>query len=67
MNKDLFPHYWICDNCAKERGGEWPDEHVATVAKKMCKYCDGKNQTNDFISPYVDYDWHTVKTKHLRD
>lgn len=65
--KNKFPHYWICDACAKERGGEWPDKHGATLAKKICEYCSGKNQVDDFIAPWVDYDWPDINTGFLRD
>lgn len=51
-----FSHYWICDACAKERGGVWPDGHVATVADIPCKYCDDKNRVGP-SAPYIDYDW----------
>lgn len=56
--KEIFPHYWICCNCAKERGGTWPPGHIATLAYIKCEYCDGKNHTaNEAIAPWVDFDW----------
>lgn len=66
MNKE-FPHYWICSFCAKQKGGIWPKNHVATMAAKQCEYCNGEHQTEQFIAPWVDYDWPTCKTAHLRD
>lgn len=64
-----FPHYWICTACAKERGGVWPERHVATLAAKMCLYCNGGKQlpTERFIAPYVDYNWPNLDTSMLRD
>lgn len=68
LKNNKFPHYWICVACAKERGGTWPKGHVATVALKTCQYCNGNNHEPDqLISPWVDYDWTDIKTKHLRD
>lgn len=52
-----FPHYWICDACAKERGGVWPENQCATIASKICEYCNGKSQIEPCIAPWVDYDW----------
>lgn len=50
--------YWICDTCAKERGGKWPKGHVATVSLMKCGYCDGKNHgSQEAIAPWVDYNW----------
>jgi hypothetical protein len=49
--------YWICSACAARLGGKWPKDHVATFAKKECETCNGEHQVEDFISPYVDYNW----------
>lgn len=59
-----FTHYWICSSCAQERGGIWPEGHVATFSKMPCKYCNGQNQNRGehFISPWVDYDWPNKET-----
>lgn len=51
-----FPHYWICDSCAAERGGVMPEGNV-TMAQKTCEYCDGKKQAGQFVTPWVDFDW----------
>ena len=67
-DKQYFPHYWICDECAKQRGGIWPKGHCATIAIKTCQYCEVKNHTeSEGIAPWVDYDWPNIKTEHLRD
>lgn len=66
-NKEKFPHYWICDACAQERGGIWPEGHRGTFAEIKCKYCNGKKQKDTFIAPYVDYDWPDLDTQNLRD
>lgn len=60
--------YWICSACAKELGGVWPQNHVATVAYMKCECCDGKKQRSDeAIAPWVDYDWpDKKKTKAAR-
>ena len=58
--KDDFPHYWLCTICAKEKGGVWPKDHVATMIRQQCRYCDGANQADEkamIIAPYIDYDW----------
>ena len=56
--KDKFPHYWMCHKCALAMGGSWPAGHVATVVQKPCEYCGGKNHgVDEFIAPWVDYDW----------
>lgn len=56
--KEKFPHYWICDACARERGGIWPEGHVATLALTECQYCNGdKHLSNEAIAPWVDYNW----------
>lgn len=50
--------YWICDACAKERGGVWPEGHVATLADVPCRYCDDKHRKpGERIAPWVDFDW----------
>lgn len=63
--------YWICHACATEKGGIWPDHHVATMAEKVCPYCEGNKQTDRFIAPWVDYNWPDKKltslAKNLRD
>lgn len=56
-------HYWLCIDCAKEKGGIFPEGHVCTVMKGECPYCK-KDKT---IVPWVDFDWPDVRTKHLRD
>ncbi len=37
MKSADFPHYWICQHCAEERGGTWPAGHVATVSMISCE------------------------------
>lgn len=66
-HETAFPHYWICSECAKERGGSWPKGHVATFSQMLCKYCKGDKQGEEFIAPYIDYNWPNLKTSHLRD
>lgn len=67
MASKQFPHYWICNACATERGATWPSDHAATMAAKTCKYCDGKKQTEKYIAPYVDYNWPGMDFIGMRD
>lgn len=68
MQNTEFPHYWICNKCAFDKGATWPKGHVCTVALKTCEYCDGKNHApTEFISPWVDYNWPGKNTSYLRD
>lgn len=63
-----FPFYWICDECARSKGGKWPKGHVATATSGMCMYCRGENQRlSNTIIPYVDYDWPGLDTSSGRD
>ena len=53
-----FPHYGMCSACAKEMGGRWPKDHVATMTYMECPYCKGKKQLpNEPVAPWLDYDW----------
>jgi hypothetical protein len=55
---ERFPHYWICATCAVERGGVWPERHVATMLLTECEYCGGANQEEDEgAAPWTDYNW----------
>ena len=68
MTHEDFPYYFICRKCAKKKGGRWPKGHCATVSLVVCKYCKGKNHKKDeYIAPYVDYDWKKMDTRRLRD
>lgn len=70
MSND-FPYYFICSSCAEARGAVWPANHVATMTETICEYCNGKNQKENFIAPWVDYNWPdktlTKKAQSLRD
>ena len=50
-------HYWLCADCAKEKGGTWPDGHVATVMVGECPYC----KVTTTIIPWVDFNWKNQK------
>lgn len=69
--KNIFPYYWICFECATQMGGKWPSNHIATTTEKVCEYCQGENQKEEFIAPWVDYNWLDLKiteiAKKLRD
>lgn len=45
--------YWICDECAKKKGGIPPDWAV-TVTKGNCAYCNAKDV---ILTPTCDYRW----------
>lgn len=49
-----LPHYWICPECAADRGGTWPEGHVATCSFDTCPYCKSNLGT---VAPIADYDW----------
>ena len=60
MNKTRFPHYWICQACAKEQGAEIPEGGIrgATGIDGTCEYCAGGQQKmGEMLLPWVDYDW----------
>lgn len=65
MNSTKFPHYWICSACATERGGVWPEPLVATLTQTTCKYCNGEKQLENFIAPWVDWDWGDQKLSRI--
>lgn len=51
--KERFPHYSMCDDCAKAKGGV-PSGDACTVTQGTCPYCGTENVT---LTPWVDYDW----------
>lgn len=61
----LFPHYWMCWECAEKLGGKWPKGHCATVTSGICKYCDDPELKT--IIPWVDFNWPGLDTSQLRD
>lgn len=48
-----FPHYWICDLCATERGGVCEQDGITMTAGK-CEYCGNPDIT---LIPVCDFDW----------
>lgn len=49
-----FKHYYMCSDCAKDKGGVFPEGHVCTVMRGECPYC----KTQDVILiPWVDFNW----------
>lgn len=53
LNKKL-PHYWLCAQCAEEKGGVMEDDRGITVCAGDCPYCGDKNVA---LIPWVDYNW----------
>lgn len=58
MKKDLI-HYYICFDCATEKGGKWPKGHCATMHQDKCPYCN-KVET---LCATSDFDWPDWKPK----
>ena len=57
-NPQKIPSGWICNACAKELGGNLPNNHRGTAALKTCSHCNGKKQGEEtFIFPACDYIW----------
>ena len=52
--QDKLPHYWICDECAKKKGGKIPPGSCGTMCGGECKYCGDKNAV---LTPIVDFKW----------
>ena len=48
-----LPHYFICMECATEKGGVIPPDSCNTVHEDQCPYC-GKTAT---LVPIVDFNW----------
>jgi len=44
---------YICFECARARGGVWPDGHVATISTGECPACKRKVS----LASVGDYDW----------
>lgn len=47
-------HYWLCSECARDKGGVFPEGHACTVMSGKCPYCDKENVT---LIPWVDFDF----------
>jgi hypothetical protein len=48
-----FEHYFICADCAKEKGGVWPKGHQATCHMGECGYCKKPKA----LAAWSDYSW----------
>lgn len=49
-----FEHYYMCIDCAKDKGGVFPEGHVCTVTKGECPYCKAQDVV---LIPWVDFNW----------
>ena len=59
----LFLFEYICTSCARAKGGQWPEGHVATMHAGICEYCGcEKSLTN-----IGDWDWSDGETRGMRD
>lgn len=61
---EVCSEYWLCSDCAEERGANFPEGHVCTVTHGQCPHCGQDDKT---IIPWVDFNWPKRKTEHLRD
>lgn len=64
LKKLELPHYFICSDCAKERGGRWPECHCATMHYDKCEYCGRLEQA---LCATTDYLWGKEKTLKVWD
>jgi hypothetical protein len=53
----------ICHDCAKEKGGFWPEEHLATQWYGTCDYCHRRKE----CCSIGDWDWTDVDFSNRRD
>jgi hypothetical protein len=54
---------YICEECASELGGTWPEWHVATFHTGVCDGC--KKETS--LSNVGDWNWPDGKRRGMRD
>lgn len=62
MKIDL-PYDYICTECAKEKGGIWPKDHVATFHSDICEYCKKEKG----LCNIGDFNWPDGKRRGMRD
>jgi len=60
---EKFPYDAICGDCARERGGAWPEGHAATFYTVICPYCGRTKPVCDI----GDFDWPDRKLRGMRD
>lgn len=66
---DWIEHYFMCDDCAKARGGVYPVGRTCTMQIGVCGYCKKKGK---WLTPWCDFNWPKNKkadkeAKYLRD
>jgi len=63
--KNIIPEdaYYICAECAESRGGEWPEEHVATMHTSFCDICHKMK----VLANVGDWNWPDGKCRGMRD
>lgn len=54
MKREPHGKYWICNQCADEKGWVGPDGAVTGIMG-TCGWCDGKKQLNNLLIPVCDY------------
>lgn len=59
-----FPFEYICQPCAIEKGGRWPEGHVATFHPATCPYCMVPNKS---LCNIGDFGWPDNKKRGMRD
>lgn len=58
-----FRYGYICMECARERGGTWPECHCATFHVGICGYCWRKIS----LCNIGDWDWPDGLRRGMRD
>ena len=58
-----FPYCYICADCARAKGGEWPKELYATSHKDICPYCEKQKS----LCATTDWNYPKLKIKHVWD
>lgn len=60
---DLDECFYICSDCAKKNGGQWPKGHVATMHSGICDCCKQEKT----LSNTGDWNWSDGKSRGIRD
>lgn len=61
--KELEDVEYICTDCAKGLGGNWPQGHLATFHTEKCDVCEEEKP----VSNVGDWNWPDGETRGMRD